>query len=1081
MLKLTHTRGAPQSKAYELVEGEGLKISALRRAKLWQATPVNPQSLSELLATLKGLELSPSSYLVMGELTPEGKKIAHQGKPILRRSRDHEQERATLRDAPTRFLCVDLDNTPWLNPTDLRASLLHAIHTTLPQAFHHASFVYQLSGSCGLKSPHLLKVHLFFELHTPLTLAEIKRDAKARWPRDLEGKLYVDTAVFAPSQPIYTARPQLIGLADPFPGDTRSGLIEQSAPRVQLTPLPSHPPKVKRLPQKLVKARLQAIQSTPHEDTGDQAALNKATERLACAGSERHNALLKAAFWLGRFVGAGRLTQHDVTHALTQACHLNGYVMKVKAHEIERVMRDGINAGALQPIFDERTHPLKSSSEPPPEPPRLASTPQEINAEVKRVIKRALAPSSALRLVRLPAGAGKTHATLTQLARLVEREGRSVVYLVPNHTLIKEAVSKLSTLSTLQPQVLEGQLRGCQLYQQHPDQRLIIDELREEGVTIPRLCKALSCPFFDTCATRKRPQHKLKGRLTFSTHAMLPHLKDLPPNTLIVIDESPEMVFTKRTPLDHLNSLIATHAERSPQAVLTTSGRWRLQAYHPLAHFLEPLLHEFTRAHLAQLARCEGHSEEASSKRLVSGLAHLKPLAQQLLSAQIEPPQLAINPRELRQVMCSPYGRAELARPSAFTLALKLARLITGEEERDLRLVTTPDAEVFIEERAPLKLPEGAELVALDATPCLTKWRALAQNSSRALNLIEGDTNKLTPHPTEALWLHSKAYRTSRLFTHEGHLKNDALGALNTLTRHLDLTHLPSSASVGVGTHKRLADLIRAALKPVKEGEPPSELAEHPLICELRRFKEVVVGHTGRDNLASNRFEGCQALIIIGAPRRDLRASLADLSALNPALTRAELSDAYQEETLAALEQWVGRLRLLRRQRCALIYAGDVSPPQSAGVAWREEHIKAGRPRFEFTVKVESWARQLLSKGVALTHNLLTDLGATEKGARGVMARLRAQSGTLVKRLAHGELALALPQAPTDKRPPLKSLTQLFTQLPPQLINVLKQSLQGALSDAFKLVDLSIDCWERDGWWPAWLPAPPLRWSLPPP
>ena len=60
MLKLTHTRGAPQSKAYELTEGEGLKISPIQRAKLWRATPVNPQSLPQslpqLLATLKEFE-----------------------------------------------------------------------------------------------------------------------------------------------------------------------------------------------------------------------------------------------------------------------------------------------------------------------------------------------------------------------------------------------------------------------------------------------------------------------------------------------------------------------------------------------------------------------------------------------------------------------------------------------------------------------------------------------------------------------------------------------------------------------------------------------------------------------------------------------------------------------------------------------------------------------------------------------------------------------------------------------------------------------------------------------------------------
>jgi hypothetical protein len=115
---------------------------------------------------------------------------------------------ATLREAPRRWLAIDLDSLPapdGLDLTDL-AACGEAALTSLPTAFHGASYVVQATASHTIKTG--LRLRLWFWLARPMLGAELKR-----WLSSAP----VDTCVFTPAQPIYTAAPVFVGRPDPLP------------------------------------------------------------------------------------------------------------------------------------------------------------------------------------------------------------------------------------------------------------------------------------------------------------------------------------------------------------------------------------------------------------------------------------------------------------------------------------------------------------------------------------------------------------------------------------------------------------------------------------------------------------------------------------------------------------------------------------------------------------------------------------------------------------------------------------------------------------------------------------------------
>jgi len=149
------------------------------------------------------LEQKPRSYLIYGlpnkELVP--------GDKILRR-------KVNFRDRKTKWLIIDFDSVlppSWTNQTppketfdQLWSSLasIPGMNIDMPPA------IWQLSNSWGDANKEVPKCHAFIELDNPISVARLR--SWADYCRS-SYSIDIDKAIYQRTQPIYTAKPTLIG------------------------------------------------------------------------------------------------------------------------------------------------------------------------------------------------------------------------------------------------------------------------------------------------------------------------------------------------------------------------------------------------------------------------------------------------------------------------------------------------------------------------------------------------------------------------------------------------------------------------------------------------------------------------------------------------------------------------------------------------------------------------------------------------------------------------------------------------------------------------------------------------------
>lgn len=207
----------------------------------------------------------------------------------------------TLRETPRAWLALDLDSLPLpdhADPRDLAACSAIA-RASLPGAFHEAACIVAATASHTLKPGARLR--LWFMLSRAVGGAECKR-----WLATAP----VDRSVFGAAQPIYTAAPVFIGMADPLPRRlvVLLGAERVTAPSVAaLAPPPRpRPPSTPRTP------------SRPGD--APTARLTALLYAVRCAGEgERHPKLFWAACRAGEMVRAGEVSAGPVIDALTRA------------------------------------------------------------------------------------------------------------------------------------------------------------------------------------------------------------------------------------------------------------------------------------------------------------------------------------------------------------------------------------------------------------------------------------------------------------------------------------------------------------------------------------------------------------------------------------------------------------------------------------------------------------------------------------------------------------------------------------------------------------------------------------------
>ena len=265
------------------------------------------QSFDDLHRVLIALLPHTTAYAIRGG-------VADTAPALIRRRLRHDPWH--VRDVARQWVCVDIDARPV--PFDCFADPLRAvqhIRSRLPIGLRKAQCYYALTRSC---QPHLFHGHLWFWLDRCYTSGECHRA--------LTG--LCDESLFRPTQPHFTAAP--IVTDDPLEG-RRRGIL----PGEPLAWLGEEP---ERKDPEAAEAELEKAQA-------DIAARTK---------GNRHRAINRAAYYLGRWVANDSLDRGRCIQALVAAAQVAGLDDERAESEVCRGLADGIRDAPERESWQDR-------------------------------------------------------------------------------------------------------------------------------------------------------------------------------------------------------------------------------------------------------------------------------------------------------------------------------------------------------------------------------------------------------------------------------------------------------------------------------------------------------------------------------------------------------------------------------------------------------------------------------------------------------------------------------------------------------------------------------------------------------
>ncbi len=262
-------------------------------------------SFGELAATLGRLVSRPEWFLVRGRIREGVNRES-----MLRR---HREADATLAPAAHHWALFDLDHIRDEVPADIFAKdpgLFAAdVRSMLPAVLQDAAMFWMATGSAGIKAGVRLRIGFWFA--RPVSDSELRT-----WVGTWGCK--VDTALFTPSQPHYTAAPVFDGVQDPVPPGLRWGVLEGN----------------------------EAVDLPPTFDSGRPGEAQEALAK-ACKGikkleeGERRNKINVSAFYLAKKYGEEDLPAQTIQDAFLRASAILGLPESELLFTLRNAIRDG--------------------------------------------------------------------------------------------------------------------------------------------------------------------------------------------------------------------------------------------------------------------------------------------------------------------------------------------------------------------------------------------------------------------------------------------------------------------------------------------------------------------------------------------------------------------------------------------------------------------------------------------------------------------------------------------------------------------------------------------------------------------
>jgi hypothetical protein len=407
------------------------------------------------------------------------------------------------------------------------------------------SYVIKLSSSHGWKCDTKIRCHLWFITDAPVSLAVVKRYAKAcgHYVGDKgQDSYYFDGSLYSGVQPIYTATPVFKGCTDHL--TTRIFLALSKSNLTSAAIFNDYTPDAHTTRQTAAHNDTTAA----HNDTLHFHAWQDALAHVAATG-DRHAAIFAAARVC---YGTRNWTQLDAAGLELQAAAAKNTVRKpdatrlaaipkeflscvdfLKARQKEKVEKDGVSdiSYSATPIF----HSREDAQELLSATIREALQNMVTASEVKEASERADLKDGELgavgrfnrTLIQITAGAGKTHTVLKEIA--AHEAGRFLSenlyeFYVPTNKMQDQIFATACELEGLRPAVMRGRGYVGTDGKTMCVRNEYVTQLQRHGFRVySELCdeRKGTCPIKNDCAYLEQYRASQQCNLIIHTHAKL--------------------------------------------------------------------------------------------------------------------------------------------------------------------------------------------------------------------------------------------------------------------------------------------------------------------------------------------------------------------------------------------------------------------------------------------------------------------------------------------------------------------------------------------------------------------------------
>lgn len=507
---ILHARGSNFRKSFHY-EGSALKATSPKMPFRFLVEKREVAGLEELSSILSHLENDHEKLIVRG-LVAKGVDTTQ---PVYRRKADglRALQEAPFEDMPIDWVMLDIDKQALPTSIDLLTQPVQAVEhliQQLPKEFHNSSVHYQLSGSAGVWDTQKVSAHLVFWLANPATSAELKKWANAV---NTERKL-IDSALFNPVQPHYTAKPGFpAGYKDPFAG-CRSGLIRktETAVKIDFTIVETVKHHSKAAPQQHFEgvSGYDNILSELGDGLGGQGfhfpLLRGVASHVSISGRERAEATREAL-------------KTDLRERIDSADQTNHTDQEIARYKSDAILDELIDsaiakygvAKACFPYFDVQELPVCQAEE------KLNQAIDDFSEKFHHYWQAGLEDfvDPLCLAIKATAGLGKTSKLIARLIQHNALELGDIHYFVPTHKLSQQLITDLDAALNIElescifskSQLIAGRDKTDEDGIALCEKAALAKEVAKLGLPVSTtLCKSSSnvCQFYSSCGYQKQ-------------------------------------------------------------------------------------------------------------------------------------------------------------------------------------------------------------------------------------------------------------------------------------------------------------------------------------------------------------------------------------------------------------------------------------------------------------------------------------------------------------------------------------------------------------------------------------------------